>query len=296
MNLGINLCFAVKRTPEPEKWARYVREDLGLDTVQFTFDLLDPWWPAAQRDALVARTVKAASDHGITIHSAYGGLAHYVPAGLLDPTPEGRRIALDFWKRACDVAAALGASAVGGPLGTMSIRDSSDEASREQRWYDLVDGIVEITAYAHSVGLAEFLVEPTPIARETPSTIQQCHELLQTTAPLAAVPVGMLLDTGHTLFEPLYGPGASVGQWIRELGPAIRAVHLDNSDGQGDPHWGWPDERGRIDVAEVGKELRTANLADVPLLLEVYPRFEDSDDHVRRLIAASVEHCRRALA
>ncbi|MGH3266536.1 MAG: sugar phosphate isomerase/epimerase family protein, partial [Trebonia sp.] len=158
MKLGINLCFAVKRTPEPEDWARYVREDLGLDTVQFTFDLLDPWWPAAHRDALVARTVKAASDHGITIHSAYGGLAHYVPAGLLDPAPEGRRVALNFWKRACEVAAALGASSVGGPLGTMSVRDSSNEASRKQRWHDLIDGIAEITAYAHSAGLTEFLV------------------------------------------------------------------------------------------------------------------------------------------
>jgi hypothetical protein len=42
MPLGVNLCFAVKRMPEPERWAAFVREDLGLDRVQFTFDLLDP--------------------------------------------------------------------------------------------------------------------------------------------------------------------------------------------------------------------------------------------------------------
>jgi D-erythrulose 1-phosphate 3-epimerase len=43
--LGINLSFAVKRWPEPEAWSAFVRDELGLDLVQFSFDLLDPWWP-----------------------------------------------------------------------------------------------------------------------------------------------------------------------------------------------------------------------------------------------------------
>jgi len=47
--LGINLSFAVKRWPEPEAWAGIVRERLGLDQVQFTFDLLDPWRPRVTR-------------------------------------------------------------------------------------------------------------------------------------------------------------------------------------------------------------------------------------------------------
>ncbi len=42
MRLGINLCFAVNRLIEPEVWAEFIRADLGLDTVQFTFDMLDP--------------------------------------------------------------------------------------------------------------------------------------------------------------------------------------------------------------------------------------------------------------
>lgn len=39
--LGINNCFAVKRWPEPERWAAIVRERLGLDLVQHSFDLVD---------------------------------------------------------------------------------------------------------------------------------------------------------------------------------------------------------------------------------------------------------------
>ena len=39
--LGINTCFAVKRWPLPEEWARIVRDELGLDLVQHSFDVVD---------------------------------------------------------------------------------------------------------------------------------------------------------------------------------------------------------------------------------------------------------------
>ena len=39
--LGINTCFAVKRWPQPERWARLVRDELRLDLVQHSLDLVD---------------------------------------------------------------------------------------------------------------------------------------------------------------------------------------------------------------------------------------------------------------
>ena len=39
--LGINTCFAVKRWPQPERWAALVRDELGLDLVQHCLDLVD---------------------------------------------------------------------------------------------------------------------------------------------------------------------------------------------------------------------------------------------------------------
>jgi hypothetical protein len=39
--LGINTCFAVKRWPQPERWAALVRDELGLDLVQHGLDLVD---------------------------------------------------------------------------------------------------------------------------------------------------------------------------------------------------------------------------------------------------------------
>ena len=45
MPFGVNLSFCVKRWVTLELWAPLVREDLGLDLVQFSFDLVDPTWP-----------------------------------------------------------------------------------------------------------------------------------------------------------------------------------------------------------------------------------------------------------
>ena len=89
MNLGINLGFALKRWPEPERWARLVREDLGLETVQFTLDLLDPWWPEPERQAIAERVRRAIDDFGLTLHSAQLGLAWYTYNGLLHPEAAG---------------------------------------------------------------------------------------------------------------------------------------------------------------------------------------------------------------
>lgn len=290
MPLGVNLCFAVKRLPEPEHWAAFVREDLGLDHVQFTFDLLDPWWPLDERAAMVARTVAAARRHGLTIDSAFVGLAHYVPSGLLDPDPDARSVALRWWHRAVDTAADLGARAVGGPLGTMSVTDASDPVRRRRRYEDLLDAVDAIAAHTERAGLAEFLIEPTPIGREIPATIAACHQLLGDLRRTGTV--GVTLDVGHAVYQPLHGTDAGTAEWVRELGGHIRCVHLDNADGHSDPHWGWPDQRGTVDVAAFARELTDAGLGEVPVMLEVYPRFEDDTDQVLALIAGSVEHCR----
>lgn len=292
MPLGVNLCFAVKRMPEPPVWAAFVREDLGLADVQFTFDLLDPWWPAAERAALIQRVVAAARAQELTIHSAYVGLAHYVPSGLLDPDPDARRVALRWWRRAIEVTAALGARAVGGPLGTISVADFADPVARERRYRDLLDAVDLIFQQATSAGLRDVLIEPTPMAREFPATIDQCRRLLADLADRGIAGVGLTLDTGHALYQPLHGPSAGVRDWVEQLGSYIRLVHLDNTDGLGDPHWGWPDPRGAVDVAGFADTLRATGLGEVPVMLEVYPRFEDDDKQVRDLLISSVEHCR----
>ena len=291
VNFGINLSFAVKRWPEPYVWAQIVRETLELDLVQFTFDLIDPWWPEPMRSALTAQVRQAAQAWEISIHSAFVGLANYTYNGLLHPDPAGRRIALEWWKRAIDVAAEVGAQAVGGPLGGMSVTDANDPQQRERRYQELMAMVGHLSEVAASAGLQEILVEPTPLTREFPHTVPQAQQLLADLADHTTVPVRYVLDVGHALYQPLYGPDASLSQWVDGLPQQIGMIHLQNTDFQSDSHWGWPDERGRFDVAGFAREVQRAHLSDVPVILEVFYPFEMTDQAVLANITSSVKHC-----
>ena len=47
MNLGLNLSFAVKRWLDPVRLADMIKNDFNVEHVQFTWDLIDPWWPTS---------------------------------------------------------------------------------------------------------------------------------------------------------------------------------------------------------------------------------------------------------
>ena len=106
--LGINTCFAVKRWPRPERWARLVHDDLGLDLVQHTLDLVDldtsPAQVMGQADWLRA----ACAAGGLTLHSTFTGLAAYSSNLLLHPDLAARERALAWYRRVIDFTAAVG--------------------------------------------------------------------------------------------------------------------------------------------------------------------------------------------
>jgi hypothetical protein len=69
VNLGINTCFALKRWPRPADWAAVVRNDLGLDLVELSLDLIEGTETfAGGRDA-VERHRAALDAHGLKAHA-----------------------------------------------------------------------------------------------------------------------------------------------------------------------------------------------------------------------------------
>ena len=120
MRLGTNLSFSVKRLAEPESWARMVRQDLDLDLAQFSFDIVDPWWPEELRSSLARRIRKAVDAEGFTLHSAFVGLSHYTYNQFLHPLEEGRKASMQWYRNAIDFAGELEVEAMGGPAGALS--------------------------------------------------------------------------------------------------------------------------------------------------------------------------------
>ena len=291
MELGINLSFAIKRWPEPERWAAIVGERLGLRSIQFTLDLIDPWWPQAERSAM-ARAAKAAADaNGIAMHSAQIGLAGYTYNGLLHPDPAARAIARTWWERSIELASELGAGAAGGPLGALSAADAADPARRESLAGELLGHVHHLAGHARRHGLSGLLVEPTPLPREIPSTVAQSERLLAECAD-TAVPLQLVIDVGHALYRPLYGEAVTLEEWLRPLASHVGVLHLQNHDFRSDAHWGWPDTRGSFDPQQLFAAAAACGLGDVPVFLELFSAFEQADDEVLALAESSVAACR----
>ena len=170
VRLGINNCFAVKRWPCPDDWAAIVKNDLGLDTVELSLDLLAGPDTPAGRDRMAEQTRAALVRHGLRADTVFTGLAAYSLNLLMHPDAEYRAAARRWYREAIDLTAQLGATAVGGHVGSLTVPDSADPARRAQRWTDLRENLADLAAYAHECGLDHLLVENLVTDRE-PSTM-----------------------------------------------------------------------------------------------------------------------------
>jgi D-erythrulose 1-phosphate 3-epimerase len=295
--LGVNLSFCVKRWVTPALWTSVVRERLDLDLVQFSFDLADPAWPDDLLAGLAADIRRHAGEQGITVHSAFIGLAHYTFNQMLHPEPRIRDLAEDWLRRAYRFAASAGITRVGGPLGAIASRIDGHEAESisEADYADLITRMMRLAEAAGSEGMTELFVEPTPMRREWPWTPAQAARMA---ADLAASPVpwNFCLDWGHGTFEPLYGRDqARMDEWYETLGSRIGAIHIQQTDFQYDRHWDFT-ETGRVDPLAVAALQRRTGLEDRPVFLEVFYPFERDDASILDAVSRSIALLKPAFA
>jgi D-erythrulose 1-phosphate 3-epimerase len=295
--LGVNLSFCVKRWVTPELWTRIVRERLDLDLVQFSFDVVDPTWPDELLADLAADIRRHTDDQGITVHSAFIGLAHYTFNQMLHPEPRIRDLAEEWLRRAYRFAALAGIPRVGGPLGAMASRldGHEPESISEMDYSDLITRMMRLGEAAAAEGITELMVEPTPMRREWPWTPAQAARMAADVAA-SAVPWNFCLDWGHGTFEPLYGRyRARMDDWYHTLGPRIGAVHIQQTDFQYDRHWDFT-EPGRIDPREVAAMHRKTGLDSRPVFLEVFYPFERDDASILDAVSRSIALLKPAFA
>ncbi len=281
MKLGTNLSFSVKRWVEPQSWARVVKHELGLDLAQFSFDIVDPWWPAELRSSVARQIRKAVAAEKLELHSAFVGLAHYTYNQLLHPLEEGRKASMQWYLNAIDFASELEVEAMGGPAGALSADEFLDPATSSKRYQMLLDSLCTLSEHAHKRGLKALLIEPTPLEREFPWTIEAANQMQTDLAGRTAVPIQWCFDWGHAIYEPLYKEKAKdTLSWLKTLAADIGQIQLQQSDGQLDRHWGFTHDDGIVNPATVVEEIREAGLEDIPVFLEAFYPFEWSNDQV----------------
>jgi D-erythrulose 1-phosphate 3-epimerase len=295
--LGVNNCFAVKRWPCPDDWAAIVAGDLGLDTVELSLDLLAGPDTRVGRDRLAEQTRAALARHGLRADTVFTGLAAYSLNLLAHPDAEHRAAARRWYRDAIDLTAQLGATAVGGHVGSLSVPDSADPARRAQRWADLRENLADLAGHAHQCGLDHLLVENLVTDRE-PSTMALIEDIV-TERSVAHAPVQLCVDLGHPFVSGGSPADCDPYAWLAHFGPRIAEVQLQQSDGRADRHWPFTPEHnaaGRVDPGRVLDTLAAAGVDDVLLILEVIPAFEADDEQVISDLRASAEMWRGALA
>jgi D-erythrulose 1-phosphate 3-epimerase len=293
VNLGINTCFALKRWPRPADWASVVRNDLGLDLVELSLDLIEGIETfAGGRDA-VERHRTALDANGLAAHATFTGLSAYSLDLLMHPDPGRREAALQWYRGIIDLTAALGARATGGHVGAMSVPDWSIPERRAERWDGLKRDLETIAAHARAVGLEYLLVENLVAVRE-PSTMAQVEDLL-TDGDGEHAPWRLCLDVGHQCVPGTEGAERDPYAWLQHFGSRLAEVQLQQSDGIADHHWAFTAEHnaiGRIDPARVLETLETAGAGTVDLIFEIIPGWEDPDDRVIADLLYSVDQWR----
>lgn len=278
MKLGLNLSFAVKRWLGGDQMAAIVRE-LGFDTIQFTWDLVDPWWPEGPRDRIAKDYARAFAAAGIKVDSAFGGVASYSYNHFLAPTPELRDLGRQHLTRAIDLTAAMGVRAAGMPFGSYAADDAVDPARREEIYRHALEAMVEVSRHARKAGLSSILIEPVPLKTEFPSSAADALRLMEDLDGQTDLPVRLLVDWGHAIFFPLFGADSTMDHWMDVVGPYIDSFHIQQSDGYYDRHWSFT--RDGIITRDLLEEFwRRRGLTTQTYFLEIIYPFEEPDEVV----------------
>jgi sugar phosphate isomerase/epimerase len=295
MKLGVNLCFAIKRWIDPGELAKIVRDDLGLDYVQYTWDLTDPWWPQAVRDKLAAAYAKAFREAGLKVESTFGGLASYTYSHFLAPSEELRRLGYEHLRRAIDMTAAMEAPAAGMPFGSFSASDAKNPARREEIYKIARDYWIELAEHAKRQGLSKLMVEPVPLGTEFPSSARDALRLMRDLDGKTAVPVRLLVDWGHALFKPLFGDEADMDFWMATCGDYIDAYHIQQTDGLLDRHWNFTQD-GIVTPERLQAYWEAHDLKDETFFSEIIYPFEATDEFVLADMIAATRLLKAAAA
>ncbi|WP_276354549.1 sugar phosphate isomerase/epimerase family protein [Cohnella caldifontis] len=301
LKLGVSTGFAIKRWADPGDWVRIVKEELGLDTVQFSLDQFDPRSRPDNSAAYAYRVRNACAKFGVVLHSTFTGLSIYSHNLLMHPLWEGRRDGVDWFEKAFALTEALGASGTGGPYGGMDIASYQAVERREAIERSAEECMAYLLSQAPRYGIDTFYWEQTPIRREGPvgieDTLRHLERMNALRDPQGAA-FALCLDVGHAIAPDAEGEDRDPYRWLEKLAPYAPIIHLQQTDGRYDRHWPFTPEfndKGIIDGVRVLEAIRRSGTDGALLLIEVGHPFEESDAKVLGDMKRTADYWRESL-
>jgi len=299
LKLGINTGFAINRFPEAEDWVNIVADELGLDTIQFTADLLNPFLPESLVKKQADNIRNLCDKKGINIESTFTSQFTRVNH-LLHPDVETQRVWVGWFKKFIDLSAQLGAEGMGSHFGIMSTRDNRDPLIREKRIQQGIDAWRELAEYGAAAGLKYLTFEPMSVPREVAATLEETASLMERCEEGFAIPLLLCLDVDHG--DLMSGNAADINPhvWLQRFARQAPQIHIKQSLTDKGGHYPFTPEynaKGKIIPAEIIGDLRAAKVEKTTLLLEISHRERlPADERVVDDLKASVAYWKPALA
>jgi D-erythrulose 1-phosphate 3-epimerase len=296
--LGINTGFAVNRYSEPEEWVRIVGDELGLNMVQFTADMLNVDLPSSIVCKQVNRIQKACELYNVEISSTFTGAFTRVNH-LAHPDPDVRKHWIGWFKRFVDLSVDLGSKSMGSHFGIFTHLDNNNLEYRSIRRQQNIDGWHEVANYAKNKGLDYISWEPMSISREQGETIPEARKLHTDVNVDSPLPFKMCLDVDHGDLSSLDPRNTDPYEWLDEFASESPLIHLKQTNINKPGHWPFVEEYnkvGRIQPHEFINKLSDKGVHKVDLILEPgFKEREPSDSTVVAVLKESVEFWRQSV-
>jgi sugar phosphate isomerase/epimerase len=293
-HLGINTGFAVNRYSSPDQWIPLVGEVLGLKTVQFTADLLNPSLPDKIIDSQINLINQLQARHSVSIQHTFTG-AYTRVNHLSHPNSEMREYWVHWFKRFVNISVRLGAISMGSHFGILTAPDLADADLRAARFRQTVEGWLRIGEYAAAKGLRFLTWEPMSIPREYGETIEEAQRV-HSALGNSAIPFKYCIDVDHGDVSSSNSEDTDPYAWLRAFGSESPIIHIKQSSSNKGGHWPFTakhNKTGRIKPTKLISALRESGAKEVTLLLELsFRERQPFDSRVVEDIIESVDYWR----
>ena len=265
LKLGTNLGFAINRYIEPEIWAKIVSQDLGLTSVQFVADLLNPFLPDSYINSMTERIINSVNQYGISIDSMFSS-AYTRVNHLMHPDKEAREIWLGWFKKFLDIGQKFGAKTLGSHFGILTF--DSFEHNYEFLVEEGVKNWQKLTFYAKELGYESLIFEPMSVPREMAHTIPEAKTLMDRVNANCGVPMRLCLDVGHAPHPDYRDPYP----WVEQLGKYSPIIHIQQTVLHKSNHAPFTEEQnktGIISGEKLMESIKKSGLDETILMFEI---------------------------
>ena len=285
--LSVNTNPFVNRFAEPEDLIGVLADEIGIGHVQLVHEFINPSWDAKTIARLTSRMSAATAAKRVAITSMmtgpYGRLNHFG-----HPDAEVRAYYVAWFKTMADIAADLGATAIGTQFAILTYHDQDDPA-RLAAIMDIALGWwADVARHAERRGLSYLFWEPMSVAREIGHTIAACHAL-QRWIDDAQLPIPLkpMVDIDHGDITSTDPADTDPYAWAREFATLSPIIHIKQSSMNKGGHWPFTAQYnadGRITPDALLAAIRAGGGADNELCLEL--AFREREPADRSVIAA----------